>query len=155
MDDRDRAAGPIFGFFNEIGIVSQLSSALFGRLIPDGLHLSHFIVLNHLVRLSGDRTPLQIATALQVTKATMTHTLSVLTRHGFVEVVPNPKDGRSKLVRLTPAGRAFRNDAITRLEPAFGFVSDNLTTEEILAALPVLEKVRKLLDAERDNPTIG
>jgi DNA-binding MarR family transcriptional regulator len=90
-----------------------------------------------------------------VTKATMTHTLSVLTRHGFVEVVPNPKDGRSKLVRLTPAGRAFRDDAIARLAPAFGFVGENLTTEEILAALPVLEKVRKLLDAERDNPTIG
>ena len=153
--DRDKAGALIFGFFNEIGIVSQLSSALFGRLIPGGLHLSHFIMLNHLVRVGDGRTPVQIAGALQVTKATMTHTLAVLTRHGFVEVLPNPDDGRSKLVRLTEAGRAFREDAIAKLAPAFGFVADNLSADEILAALPVLEKVRKLLDAERDSPTIG
>ena len=153
--DRDGAGALIFGFFNEIGIVSQLGSALFTRLMPGGLHLSHFIVLNHLVRLGDGRTPVQIANALQVTKATMTHTLTVLTRHGFVEVVPNPDDGRSKLVRLTEAGRAFRDDAIARLAPALGFVADSLSVEEIGAVLPVLETVRKLLDAERDNPTIG
>ena len=153
--DRDGAGALIFGFFNEIGIVSQLGSALFTRLIPGGLHLSHFIVLNHLVRLGDGRTPVQIANALQVTKATMTHTVTVLTRHGFVEVVPNPDDGRSKLVRLTEAGRTFRDDAIARLAPALGFVADSLSVEEIGAVLPVLEKVRKLLDAERDNPTIG
>ena len=153
--DRDGAGALIFGFFNEIGIVSQLGSALFTRLMPGGLHLSHFIVLNHLVRLGDGRTPVQIANALQVTKATMTHTVTVLTRHGFVEVVPNPDDGRSKLVRLTEAGRAFRDDAIARLAPALGFVADSLSVEEIGAVLPVLEKVRKLLDAERDNPTIG
>ena len=153
--DRDGAGALIFGFFNEIGIVSQLGSALFTRLMPGGLHLSHFIVLNHLVRLGDGRTPVQIANALQVTKATMTHTLTVLTRHGFVEVGPNPADGRSKLVRLTEAGRTFRDDAIARLAPALGFVADNLSVEDIGAVLPVLEKVRKLLDAERDNPTIG
>ena len=153
--DRDGAGALIFGFFNEIGIVSQLGSALFTRLMPGGLHLSHFIVLNHLVRLGDGRTPVQIANALQVTKATMTHTVTVLTRHGFVEVVPNPDDGRSKLVRLTEAGRAFRDDAIARLAPALGFVADSISVEEIGAVLPVLEKVRKLLDAERDNPTIG
>ena len=153
--DRDGAGALIFGFFNEIGIVSQLGSALFTRLIPGGLHLSHFIVLNHLVRLGDGRTPVQIANALQVTKATMTHTVTVLTRHGFVEVVPNPDDGRSKLVRLTEAGRAFRDDAIARLAPALGFVADSVSVDEIGAVLPVLEKVRKLLDAERDSPTIG
>lgn len=153
--DRDKAGAQIFGFFNEIGIVSQLSSALFMRLIPGGLHLSHFIVLNHLVRLGDDRTPLQIATALQVTKATMTHTLGVLARHGFVEVSPNPDDGRSKLVRLTPSGRSFRDQAIADLAPALSFVAEAMTPGEIEAVLPVLEKVRKLLDAERDKPTLG
>ncbi len=153
--DREKAGAQIFGFFNEIGIVSQLSSALFMRLIPGGLHLSHFIVLNHLVRVGDGRTPLQIATALQVTKATMTHTLGVLARHGFVEVSPNPDDGRSKLVRLTPSGRSFRDEAIASLAPALGFVAAALTPAEIEAVMPVLEKVRKLLDAERDNPTLG
>lgn len=153
--DREQAGALVFGFFNEIGIVSQLASALFTRLIPLGLHLSHFIVLNHLARLGDGRTPLQIANALQVTKATMTHTLTVLGRHGFVAIEPHPTDRRSKLVMLTPEGRAFRDDAIARLAPAFQFVIDSVSADELLAALPVLEKVRKLLDAERDTPSIG
>ncbi len=153
--DKEQAGALVFGFFNEIGIVSQLASALFTRLIPLGLHLSHFIVLNHLARLGDGRTPLQIANALQVTKATMTHTLTVLGRHGFVAIEPHPTDRRSKLVMLTPEGRAFRDDAIARLAPAFQFVIDSVSADELLAALPVLEKVRKLLDAERDTPSIG
>lgn len=153
--DKEQAGALVFGFFNEIGIVSQLASALFARLIPLGLHLSHFIVLNHLARLGDGRTPLQIANALQVTKATMTHTLTVLGRHGFVAIEPHPTDRRSKLVMLTPEGRAFRDDAIARLAPAFQFVINGVSADELLAALPVLEKVRKLLDAERDTPSIG
>lgn len=153
--DKEQAGALVFGFFNEIGIVSQLASALFTRLIPLGLHLSHFIVLNHLARLGDGRTPLQIANALQVTKATMTHTLTVLGRHGFIAIEPHPTDRRSKLVMLTPEGRAFRDDAIARLAPAFQFVIEGVSADELLAALPVLEKVRKLLDAERDTPSIG
>ena len=153
--DKEQAGALVFGFFNEIGIVSQLSTALFARLMPLGLHPSHFIVINHLVRLGDGRTPLQIASALQVTKATMTHTLSVLSGHGFVTVTPHPSDGRSKLVRLTPEGRAFREDAISQLAPALQAIVDQVPLEELLATLPVLEKVRKLLDAERDTPTTG
>ena len=154
MDDK-QAQGMIFGFFNEVGIVSQLSSALFGRLVPQGVHLSHFVVLNHLMRLGDGRTPLQIANALQVTKATMTHTLGVLDKHGFIAIEPHATDGRSKVVKLTPAGREFRDQAIASMAPAFRYLADNISMDELMAALPVLEKVRKLLDAERDGPLIG
>jgi DNA-binding MarR family transcriptional regulator len=154
MDDRQNG-GMIFGFFNEIGIVSQLSSALFGRLVPQNVHLSHFIVLNHLTRIGDGRTPVEIANALQVTKATMTHTLAVLGKHGFIAIEPHATDGRSKVVRLTPDGRAFREQAIASMAPAFQYLADNISADELLAALLVLEKVRKLLDAERDKPAIG
>lgn len=152
--NQEQAGAQVFGFFNEIGIVSQLSSALFARLMPLGLHPSHFVVLNHLVRLGDGRTPLEIANALQVTKATMTHTLAVLGGHGFVAIERHPTDGRSKLVRLTPEGRAFRDEAIQRMAPAMQYVLENVPLEELQAALPVLEKIRILLDAERDNPSI-
>jgi DNA-binding MarR family transcriptional regulator len=154
MDDR-QAEGMIFGFFNEVGIVSQLSGALFGRLVPHNVHLSQFVVLNHLTRVGDGRSPVQIANALQVTKATMTHTLAVLGKHGFVATKPHPTDGRSKIVVLTPAGRTFRDEAIASMAPAFRYLADNVDMGELAAALPVLEKVRKLLDAERDGPAIG
>ena len=108
---------PIFEFFNEIGIISQLSSALFSRTMPHGVHVAHFSILNHMVRLGDGRTPVQLASAFQLTKATMTHSLGVLEKAGFVRIEPNPQDGRSKLVHLTAEGRAFREEAIQSVRP--------------------------------------
>jgi DNA-binding MarR family transcriptional regulator len=153
--DNKQTNGAIFGFFNEIGIVAQLSGALFGRLVPQNIHLSHFIVLNHLTRMGDGRTPVEIANALQVTKATMTHTLAVLGKHDFIAIEAHPTDGRSKVVRLTPAGRTFRDEAIASMAPAFQYLADNIGVDELMSALPVLQKVRKLLDAERDGPKAG
>lgn len=140
----------LFRLFNEINIVGQLSSALFNRLMPDGLHVSHFAVLNHLVRLGDGRTPLQITSALQVTKATMTHTLGVLVQRGFVRLAPHETDRRSKLVFLTEAGREHRDKTIERLWPTFGQLGAKLELSDVLQILPQLEALRKVLDAERD-----
>ncbi len=139
----------MFEFFNEIGIISQLSGALFSKSLPNGMHVSHFSILNHLVRLGDGRTPVEIANAFQVTKATMTHSLSVLERLGFVSVQPNPNDGRSKLVRLTNAGLDFRNQAIALVVPAFQHILDEMDAEKLLDLLPDLRKLRRILDQAR------
>lgn len=141
----------IFTFFNEIGIVSQLSQAFLNRHLPDGLHSSHFATLNHLYRVGDGATPLAIANAMQVTKATMTHTLSVLEKRELVEIRANPSDGRSKTVFLTPAGRAFRMEAIGNVTAALATVSSLFDRAALEAALPTLQRVRKILDAERAN----
>lgn len=141
----------LFRLFNEINIVSQLSGALFNRLMPDSLHVSHFAVLNHLVRLGDGRTPLQIASALQVTKATMTHTIGVLSQRGFVRLEPHETDGRSKLVFLTEAGGRHRDKAIERLWPTFSKLGTQLDLQVILQILPQLEALRQVLDTERDG----
>lgn len=141
----------IFTFFNEIGIVSQLSQAFLNRHLPDGLHSSHFATLNHLYRVGDGTTPLAIANAMQVTKATMTHTLSVLEKRALIEMRANPSDGRSKTVFLTPAGRAFRLEAIGNVTAALATVSSLFDRAGLEAALPTLQRVRKILDAERAN----
>ncbi|MEM9342495.1 MAG: MarR family transcriptional regulator [Pseudomonadota bacterium] len=145
----DDAARMYFRFFNEIGIIGQLSRALFEARLPDGLLVSHFSVVNHLVRLGDGRTPLNIAQAFQVPKTTMTHTLSILEKHGFVEMVPNPDDGRSKLVKLTDAGRAFQGEAIERLGPDMLTMSEEIPAKRIAEIVPLLEEVRQYLDANR------
>ncbi|MFM7336534.1 MAG: MarR family winged helix-turn-helix transcriptional regulator, partial [Tabrizicola sp.] len=98
----------LFAFFNEVGILAQLSRALFEARLPDGFNLPQFVVLNHLVRVKDGQTPLALARAFQVPKTSMTHSLAVLERHGLIEMRPNARDGRSKCVFLTEAGRAFR-----------------------------------------------
>lgn len=45
-----------------------------------------------------------LAQRAQITKQSMAELVAHLERHGYVERVPDPKDGRAKLVRSTPRG---------------------------------------------------
>ena len=140
----------VFQFFNEVGIIQQLSSAMLNKRLPDGLHVSHFSVLNHMARLGDGSTPVQLASAFQVTKATMTHTLATLEKRGLIEMVPNEKDGRSKIILMTHAGRVFHGEAIQSLAPLIEFFSDKLDLEKVVELVPELEKIRIVLDENRD-----
>ena len=91
----DNSIPRYFQLFNEIGIVEQLARAMFEARLPDGMLVTHFSVLNHLVRVGDGRTPLALARAFQTPKTSMTHTLAGLERHGMVDMRPNPKDNRS------------------------------------------------------------
>jgi DNA-binding MarR family transcriptional regulator len=139
----------LFTFFNEIGIVSQLSSAMLAAVLPDEVHPSHFAILNHLTRMGDGKTPVQIAGAMQVTKATMTHSLQVLSMRGFVRIEPSLTDARSKNVLLTDRGRVFRSDAIEAVVGKFQAIMTPELCEQMAMALPHLQTVRKVLDANR------
>ncbi len=149
MDDETRLI--YFRFFNEIGILSQLSRAAMEARLPDGLMLPHFSVLNHLTRVRDGQTPNTLARAFQVPKTTMTHTLTGLVKHGLVEMRPNPKDGRSKRVWLTEPGRRFRVEAIRALDPNFQRLAAAIPPDQVAALLPALAEIRAFLDADRDR----
>ena len=142
-----------FRIFNEIGIISQLSSAVLSRVLPRGLSMAQFGVLNHFVRLGGERTPARLAEAFQVTRGAMTNTLSRLEAQGFIEMRPDPEDGRGKLVTITEAGRAAREDALKVLMTEVGKVRDKIDWEGLAEILPKLEALRKVLDEERFKPS--
>ena len=118
--------------------------------MPEGLHVSHFSVLNHMIRLGEGKTPLALASAFQVTKGTMTNTLNVLSRHGFIDIRPNTTDGRSKLVFLTEAGRNFHRRAIESLNPVMHALEGELDFTAMHDMLPELRRIRELLDNNRD-----
>ena len=147
--DSDTRKRRMFETLNEIGIIQQLATTEFNRRMPDGLHISHFGVINHLCRLGNGRTPLGIANAFQVTKATMSHTLARLSDRGLVELKQNPDDGRSKLVYLTARGRVFHERAIAAVAPALETMDENLDLEKIIAMLPTLRELRAYLDNNR------
>lgn len=148
MDDT-ASRQALFELFNEIGIIDQLANNIFNRCMPLGLSVAHFSVINHLTRLGDGRTPVSIARAFQVTKPTMTSTLSRLEGLGFVRIDPNPRDGRSKLVYLTDAGRRFRIDALTALGPDLANLARDLDLEAITGLLPQLRELRRYLDTNR------
>ncbi|MBV1897299.1 MAG: MarR family transcriptional regulator [Rhodobacteraceae bacterium] len=139
-----------FGVFNEIGIIEQLSRALFEARLPKGLIAPHFAALSHLIRVRDGATPMEMARAFQVPKTTMTHTLSVLAKHELVDIRPNPNDRRSKCVWLTDAGRAMRDKAIADMSPDFRVLADGFDTDRLVEILPVLTDLRVFLDNHRN-----
>lgn len=139
----------IFAFFNEIGIVSQLSTTLLASALPDGVHPSHFAIVNHLVRMGDGKTPAAIAAAMQVTKATMTHSIGVLTAQHFVESRDNPKDARSKTIHLTATGRKFRETAIGEVTRRFTPLFDSHQQAAMRQMLVPLREIRRTLDDNR------
>ena len=149
MTQHDDTSTEVFGFFTEIGIINQLSTAMLAKSLPDGVHPSHFSILNHLARLGDGRPPVRIASAMQVTKNTMTHSLKVLEDRGFIEVRPDPNDGRGKLVFLTSHGRSFREQAIAEVGAMFGRIIGPEQLVQTRQAQPDLALLRKHLDDNR------
>lgn len=149
MTQTKDTSAEIFDFFNEIGIIHQLSSAMLAKSLPDGVHPSHFSILNHLVRTGEGKSPVRIASAMQVTKNTMTHSLKVLEDRGFIEVRPDPDDGRGKLVFLTSAGRSFREDAIRNVTQMFARIIGPDQRAVMRRTQDDLVKMRRHLDENR------
>jgi DNA-binding MarR family transcriptional regulator len=147
----DDTTALFFALFNEIAIISQLSARMLEARLPKGFLVSHFAVLNHLARLGDGRTPLAIARAFQVPKATMTHTLAGLEGAGLVRFAANPADGRSKCVMLTDKGRRFREEAIAGLKPDVSQLSCHFKPETIAGVLPLLAELRAYLDKSREE----
>ena len=72
--------------FAELFMADQLARARLSRVLPRGMELSHFSVLNHLARKQEERTPAQLAKAFHVTRGAMTNTLSKLEMAGHVHI---------------------------------------------------------------------
>ena len=138
-----------FRLFTEIGIIEQLARNRLERSLPDGLKSSEFGVLNHLVRLGGEWSPVRLAKAFQVTKGAMTNTLQRLEKRGLVRVSPDPRDGRAKRAAITEAGREMRVRCVQSVGPLLADLSRDVSDKDLASALPVLEKVRNYLDSHR------
>ncbi len=151
MSEPENDTALLFAFFNEVAIIGQLAGSLFERRLPEGFLVSHFAVLNHLARLGDGKTPLALARAFQVPKTTMTHTLAGLEKAGLVRFAPNPKDGRSKCVMLTGAGRSFRDAAIARLGPDLRAIAQAIPPDRVASVMPLLAEMRAWLDRERET----
>ena len=142
--------GLIFTLFNEIGIIQQLSTARFSRVLAPDLNPSEFGVLNHFVRLGDGKTPTYLAKAFQMTKPSMTAILAKLERKGYVEIAASEQDRRQKIVTLTEAGRAARGKGLEAMAPLADIVLKSQDISDLEAILPTLQALREFLDQERN-----
>jgi DNA-binding MarR family transcriptional regulator len=140
---------PVFAFFNEIGIVEQLARNRFERVMPSGLSVAQFSVLNHFVRLGGERSPVELARAFQVSRPAMGKLVRRLAEGGLVQVRGNPDDQRGKRVSITAAGVALHHAAIAALAPDLARMRAELGDVDVDGLLPGLQRVRAWLDTHR------
>lgn len=101
-----------------------------------GMTIAQAATLEALSHADGVR-PGELGRRLGITPSTMTRNLSRLLDRGLVVTTPDPTDGRSSAVSLTPAGRQAA-DAVRRQEESF--------FELVLAQLPA-DRTDDIVDA--------
>jgi DNA-binding MarR family transcriptional regulator len=139
----------LFSYFNEIGIISQLSGALFQSVLPEGLTQAQFHVLNWFNRVDTQATPGRLAKAFQVTPGAMTNTLGKLEHRQLIKIAPDPTSGRKKRVTMTAKGNEMCERAINATAPLLVELAEKLDTESMLNQIQQLAEIRKYLDERR------
>ncbi len=145
-----------FRIVNWIGIIDQLAGSAANRLLaPLDLPLPQFILLNHFSYRPGEQggghTIMALARSLQQPQPGITKTVQKLVDKGFLAERANPRDGRSKLLQVTPAGVAAHQAAITALMPELARAFDGWSAEEMQRLFADLDRLKLWLDADRDQ----
>ena len=86
-------------------------------------------------------TPSQVSDRVLIASATMTATLDLLERRGWIRRVPNPADRRSVLVQITPEGRATADQLLPGIRAIERSIMSALTHDERAHLLDLLAKI--------------
>lgn len=104
-------------------------------------HMPVLLALEH-----GERPQKEIAESASVRQETMTATLTRMERDGLVVRRPNPDDGRSMLVALTPAAREKLPEVEEAARAINALVLEQLTHEEGEQFIGLVKKVIGVLE---------
>jgi DNA-binding MarR family transcriptional regulator len=148
MTAPDRNDDMAVALFGELFMADQLARNRISKVLPKGMELSHFSVLNHLARVGDERSPAQLAKAFHVTRGAMTNTLAKLEWAGHVHIRPDWDDARRKFVAISPSGRAARDAAVQAVVPLIADVVEALGADRVRQVLPVLRELRARLEGE-------
>src|SRR5829696_2343469 len=70
----------------------------------DDIRPAHLVVFQHIDEHTGSRLT-GLAEKAQMTKQSMGYLVDYLEERGYLERIPDPEDGRARIVRLTTRGR--------------------------------------------------
>ena len=144
MTDESRTLA--ISLFSEILTVDQLLRISLAKVLPKGMELSHFAVLNQLANIGTERTPAQLAKSFHVTRGAMTNTLAKLEMAGYVHIRPDWEDARRKFVAISPAGQQARTTALSSVSPIISGLIDDIGSEKVKLVLPILRELRQRLE---------
>ena len=98
------------------------------------------------LRRLGPHTVPGLARLRQVARQSVQVTVNSLADEGLVELVPNPAHQRSRLVRLTAAGRHRIDELARHEETLLAGLLPEIPTDDIHAAAGLLRALREFMD---------
>jgi DNA-binding MarR family transcriptional regulator len=113
-------------------------------LRPSGLRVTQYTPLVA-VALAGSPTITQLAEKLVMDRTTLTRDLKLLERRGLVEIAPGADDRRTRVVRITEAGRQTLAEAVPLWEQAQHAVIEGLSQERWASMLTDLRDAVSLV----------
>lgn len=137
--------------FGEILTVDQMARNRLSKVLPKGMEISHFSVLNHLARTKAEKTPAQLAQLFHVTRGAMTNTIAKLEWAGYVHVRRDWDDARRKWISISPAGRQARDVAYQAISPTLRGLVDDMGADAVRQALPILRALRARMEQESEG----
>lgn len=146
MTDLPRPHG-LLTWLQVVRCYQKASRRLSERLAPLELTNAQLDVLANL--LAGPEhglTQEQLGQRLLVTKGNVSGLLDRLGERGLITRRPNPEDGRSKLVQLTPTGFALAEQAVQVQRNFIAGLMQPLTAADLEHLSRVLDQVEERLD---------
>ena len=128
--------------FGEMLAADQLLRNQLSRVLPKGMELSHFSVLNHLAQIGEERSPAELAQRFNLSRGAMTNTLGRLEWAGHIHIRPDWEDARRKFVSISPAGRSACEAAIASMQPVLSRAAADLSDDRLRSAIGVLREMR-------------
>ena len=125
-----------------------LNKRLYGELAANGfpeIRPAHSSVFRHILP-DGSRIT-DLAERAQMTKQSMAYLVDYLHEKDYVTFVPDPTDGRAKLVRLTGRGAAFMASAIAFSKQIEAEVARQIGAEDMAQLRRLLQKVASSLES--------
>jgi DNA-binding MarR family transcriptional regulator len=101
-----------------------------------------------LIGAEGPWTPTGLAERLMMPLSTVLFRVRRIERRGHSERVPNPQDGRSFLIRLTPEGQWLLDEARPAFRALAEAVEARLGEDQLMVLTTGLAAVREAIDEE-------
>lgn len=135
-----------------LSIVSQLfTSRMNALLAPHEVTFTQFSVLNHLLRMAGTdgQRISDLANAVEAQQPAVTKIVAKFENQGWLEVVENEEDRRSRKVRITDDGCSALIGIQADIGKDLRDLFNSLEKDELTGFVSSLKKIGRHLDQSR------
>ncbi|TXH89424.1 MAG: MarR family transcriptional regulator [Rhodoferax sp.] len=134
-------------------LTRRVSQRYDAQMAQIGLKTTQYSLLSYVVKL-GPIRPADLAQAMAMEPSTLTRNLKPLIAAGWVELAPGA-DGRSRLVRATPAGQDKRAQAQRLWKQAQVSLNETLGLERVQALHSLIQESLALLAQSHPETEAG